>query len=73
LQNAGFDGTITLEVFTPDRRHLEYSREVLRRVWDEEEKTPTSNPDKQHRDLGGIQDPEELKTASSKPRATVVR
>jgi len=34
LQNAGFDGTITLEVFTPDRNHLAYSRDVLRRAWD---------------------------------------
>lgn len=36
LQRAGYDGTITLEVFTPDRHYLDYSREVLRRVWDEE-------------------------------------
>ncbi len=35
LQAAGYDGTITLEVFTPDRRHLSYSREVLRRTWNE--------------------------------------
>ncbi len=35
LRNIGFDGTITLEVFTPDRRHLAYSRDVLRRIWDE--------------------------------------
>jgi len=35
LQASGYDGTITLEVFTPDRHHLEYSRDVLRRVWDE--------------------------------------
>jgi sugar phosphate isomerase/epimerase len=35
LQASGYDRTITLEVFTPDRRHLAYSREVLRRVWDE--------------------------------------
>jgi sugar phosphate isomerase/epimerase len=35
LQSAGYDATITLEVFTPDRHHLAYSREVLRRVWDE--------------------------------------
>ncbi len=41
LQAAGYDGTITLEVFTPDRHHLAYSREVLRRIWDEcaEERT----------------------------------
>jgi sugar phosphate isomerase/epimerase len=36
LQRAGYDGTITLEVFAPDRHYLAYSREVLRRVWDEE-------------------------------------
>jgi sugar phosphate isomerase/epimerase len=35
LQKIGYDGTITLEVFTPDRQHLAYSREVLRRTWDE--------------------------------------
>ena len=35
LQASGYDGTITLEVFSPDRQHLAYSRELLRRVWDE--------------------------------------
>jgi sugar phosphate isomerase/epimerase len=35
LQAIGYDGTITLEVFTPDRHHLAYSRDVLRRIWDE--------------------------------------
>ena len=35
LQAAGYDSTITLEVFTPDRHYLAYSREVLQRVWDE--------------------------------------
>ena len=34
LKAAGYDGTITLEVFTPDPKHLEYSRDVLRRTWD---------------------------------------
>jgi sugar phosphate isomerase/epimerase len=33
LQQIGYDGTITLEVFTPDRAHLAYSAEVLRREW----------------------------------------
>jgi len=33
LQAVGYDGTITLEVFTPDRHHLAYSRDVLRRTW----------------------------------------
>ena len=35
LQNAKFDGTITLEVFSPDRRHFVYSRDLLKRVWQE--------------------------------------
>lgn len=35
LQGKGYDGTITLEVFSPDRHHLEYSRDVLRKLWDE--------------------------------------
>lgn len=33
LRAAGYDGTITLEVFTPDRQHLAYSRDVLRNIW----------------------------------------
>ncbi|MDZ4801280.1 MAG: sugar phosphate isomerase/epimerase family protein [Bryobacteraceae bacterium] len=35
LIDCGFDGTITLEVFTPDRHFFAYSRDVLRRMWDE--------------------------------------
>ena len=35
LHAAGYDGTVTLEVFTPDRQHLAYSRDVLRRLWDD--------------------------------------
>lgn len=35
LKNSGYDGTITLEVFTPDRHYLAYSRDVLRRIWNE--------------------------------------
>jgi sugar phosphate isomerase/epimerase len=35
LKRCGYDGTITLEVFTPDRHYLAYSRDVLRRAWDE--------------------------------------
>ncbi|HWD93378.1 MAG TPA: sugar phosphate isomerase/epimerase family protein [Verrucomicrobiae bacterium] len=35
LQATGYDGTITLEVFSPDRHHFAYSRDVLRRIWDE--------------------------------------
>lgn len=33
LKKCGYDGTITLEVFTPDRHYLKYSRDVLRRLW----------------------------------------
>jgi len=36
LRHCGYDGTITLEVFTPDRHFLAYSRDVLRRIWEEE-------------------------------------
>jgi sugar phosphate isomerase/epimerase len=35
LQSSGYDGTITLEVFTPDSHHLTYSRDLLQRVWAE--------------------------------------
>lgn len=33
LKSTGYDGTITLEVFSPDRNYLFYSRDVLRRLW----------------------------------------
>jgi len=36
LKGVGYDGTITLEVFTPDRHHLAYSRDLLQRIWAEE-------------------------------------
>jgi sugar phosphate isomerase/epimerase len=35
LYECRYDGTITLEVFTPDRHYLTYSRDVLRRTWDQ--------------------------------------
>ncbi len=35
LHATGYDGTITLEVFTPDKRLLAYSRDVVRQMWDE--------------------------------------
>jgi sugar phosphate isomerase/epimerase len=35
LQALGYDGTITLEVFSHDRQLFAYSRDVLRRIWDE--------------------------------------
>ncbi len=34
LKGCGYDGTITLEVFSPNRHYLEYSRDLLRRMWD---------------------------------------
>lgn len=37
LKRFGYDGTITLEVFTPDRHHLAYSRDLLQRIWKEED------------------------------------
>jgi sugar phosphate isomerase/epimerase len=36
LKTQGYDGTITLEVFAPDRHHLSYSKELLHRIWAEE-------------------------------------
>jgi sugar phosphate isomerase/epimerase len=35
LQTCGYDGTITLEVFSPDRHYLRYSRDLLQQAWDE--------------------------------------
>jgi len=35
LKQCGYDGTITLEVFSPDRHYLVYSRDRLRQLWDE--------------------------------------
>jgi len=45
LQAIGYDGTITLEVFSPDRAHLAYSKEVLRRIWDQEHAAKTKEND----------------------------
>jgi sugar phosphate isomerase/epimerase len=36
LKGTGYDGTITLEVFTPDRHHLAYSRDALQQIWNQE-------------------------------------
>jgi sugar phosphate isomerase/epimerase len=33
LRRCGYDDTITLEVFTPDKHYLTYSADVLRRLW----------------------------------------
>lgn len=35
LKKCGYNGTITLEVFAPDRHYLTYSRDLLQRVWNE--------------------------------------
>jgi sugar phosphate isomerase/epimerase len=35
LRHSGYDGTITLEVFTPDRSYLAYSRDLLKQLWTE--------------------------------------
>jgi len=35
LKKSGYDGTITLEVFSPDRRYLLFSRDKLRELWEE--------------------------------------
>jgi sugar phosphate isomerase/epimerase len=35
LRKSGYDGTITLEVFSADRHYLAYSRDVLKRLWNE--------------------------------------
>ena len=45
LQACGYDGTITLEVFTPDRRHLMYSRDVLRNAWNDAAKKSSVKPE----------------------------
>jgi sugar phosphate isomerase/epimerase len=34
LKRAGWDGTVTLEVFSPQRAHLETSRQLWREWWD---------------------------------------
>ena len=34
LKSAGYDGTITLEVFSRDSHYFEHSRDVLRKTWD---------------------------------------
>ncbi len=36
LRRAGYDGTITLEVFTPDRRYFQASRDILRAIWNQQ-------------------------------------
>jgi len=33
LKKTGFDGTVTFEVFTPDREYLRLSRHKFDRIW----------------------------------------
>ncbi len=35
LKEVGYDDTITLEVFSPDHHYLQYSRDVLRKIWED--------------------------------------
>jgi sugar phosphate isomerase/epimerase len=35
LKATGYDGTITLEIFSPQKDHLLWSRDLLRKWWDE--------------------------------------
>lgn len=35
LKATGYDGTITLEVFSPEKKHLLWSRQLLRQWWEE--------------------------------------
>ncbi|HYO82580.1 MAG TPA: sugar phosphate isomerase/epimerase family protein [Bryobacteraceae bacterium] len=44
LKKCGFDGTITLEVFSKDRHYLSYSRDVLRTVWESIEAPGQQHP-----------------------------
>jgi sugar phosphate isomerase/epimerase len=49
LKSVGYDDTITLEVFSKDHHYLQYSRDILRRVWDEiDELSKHSVPHKDH-------------------------
>jgi sugar phosphate isomerase/epimerase len=51
LQSIGYDATITLEVFSPNRHYLEYSRDLLRRTWEEcAGRTPVTTVREEHRD-----------------------
>ena len=52
LHSVGYDGTITLEVFTPDRHYLAYSRDVLRKVWIRT--TEDAHPREEQPHYGGV-------------------
>ncbi len=42
LRATGYDGTITLEVFSEDKHYLTYSRDVLRGLWNGAATTPAA-------------------------------
>jgi sugar phosphate isomerase/epimerase len=44
LRATGYDGTITLEVFSEDKHYFAYSRDVLRKLWREAEPRPATPP-----------------------------
>ena len=46
LKQSGYDGTITLEVFSPDRAFLAYSRDVLRELWLNADNSREGNKDR---------------------------
>src|SRR6185503_9457053 len=37
VRATGYDGTITLEVFSEDKHYLAYSRDLLRKIWEQAE------------------------------------
>ena len=45
LKASGYDGTITLEVFSDDDTYLTHSRDVLRKLWDRNAIKKTSRKD----------------------------
>jgi sugar phosphate isomerase/epimerase len=53
LKSAGYDETITLEVFSKDHHYLQYSRDVLRKIWDKPELAPKHEPEQAHALSGG--------------------
>lgn len=44
MRNNGYDGTITLEVFSDDTTYLSHSRDVLRKLWDEPQAEISESP-----------------------------
>lgn len=45
LRSSGYDGTITLEVFSPDRQYLAHSRDLLRGLWERSAPSPGCDPE----------------------------